>query len=381
MQTIQPTLKRGRNVWDTVSMPESEFRGRLARIRSEMQKSGLDVLLIYGYGVNEYGYPAYVSDCTIKMSRGAMVIVPLTENPALLSEGPASGLPELKRTTWIEDIRTCESVTKEGLKFLTEKKLVPAKVGLVGVTQLMPYNKLKALREGLAQSRVTDATPILQNMRMAKSLRECDQIKRAGRLINTVFTLAAGKLLPGLNEKALEALMEREAYLEGAEDCRVLLARPAEEKWAFRPGEDQALAAGDRVIVYMAIGFERYWAEAARTFVVGASPSEMKSNDIKRLYAGIMSGMKPGKSISQFYREVQEQIQKAGFAYIPDYGLGDGIGLSLTEAPALGAAETAEFKEGMCFSLRLAVHNPEAGAIVTGNTVYISADKPESLTK
>ena len=44
MDTLKPTLKRGRNVWDRVNMPVTEFQERLDKIQGQMEKEGIDVI-------------------------------------------------------------------------------------------------------------------------------------------------------------------------------------------------------------------------------------------------------------------------------------------------------------------------------------------------
>ena len=69
--------------------------------------------------------------------------------------------------------------------------------------------------------------------------------------------------------------------------------------------------------------------------------------------------MKLGKRISQFYRETVGQSAKAKLVYIPDYGLGQGIGLSPKEVPVLAQGDRTVLSEGMCFSLRLDIRHKE----------------------
>jgi Xaa-Pro aminopeptidase len=66
---------------------------------------------------------------------------------------------------------------------------------------------------------------------------------------------------------------------------------------------------------------------------------------------------------------------------IKEYGLGQGIGLSLHESPVITPDEAAAFKPGICFSLRLALRHPELGAVMIGETVHLSPGGFEVLTK
>jgi len=71
--------------------------------------------------------------------------------------------------------------------------------------------------------------------------------------------------------------------------------------WAFRPIDDLAINAGDRVILYVAVEFERYWAEAMRTFTfTGSLFVEERNDDISSRYEALCKGLKSGKKVSDF---------------------------------------------------------------------------------
>ena len=162
---------------------------------------------------------------------------------------------------------------------------------------------------------------------------------------------------------------------------RVLLARPFQPKWALRPAEPSPLLPGESLIVYLAASFERYWAEGIRTFKVESSSfvqvNDEKSND---LFQQVVKDLKPGKPVSQFCREALDEIRNKGFRYIPDYGLGHGIGLSMDEDPVLDEKDGHRFSEGMCLAVRIAIADQERGAVMTGNTMYLTQAGAEVLT-
>ena len=179
----------------------------------------------------------------------------------------------------------------------------------------------------------------------------------------------------------MEAKIDWAVRLQGAEDVRILLARPKHADWALRPAEDASISAGDRIIIYLAASFERYWAEGIKTFIADPSSfTEVNDERSNELYQQLMAALKPGKSVSQFYKETMEAIRQKEVRYIPDYGLGHGIGLSPQELPFFDDEDTHRFAEGMCFVLRIAIQDQERGAIMTGNTICLSEMGPEVLT-
>jgi Xaa-Pro dipeptidase len=132
----------------------------------------------------------------------------------------------------------------------------------------------------------------------------------------------------------------------------------------------------------MVVEFERYWAEAIRTFK--AEPARLvpaRHEDFNKLCEQIMYMMKPGKTLSQFYREAADNLRKSGTGYMHEYGLGQGIGMSMHELPVIDEDDNTQLKEGMCLTLRLAMKDRKLGATMTGNTLCLTKDGPEILTE
>lgn len=382
METMQPTLKRGRDVWDQIHMPEAEFLERVRKIREEMQQKGMEVLLLYGNSLNEYGDPCYISNYVMKMPQGAMVVITRTGEVTLICEGFSRDLPGVKNTTWVENVICCENVSQRSVALLKEKNLIPSTLGLVGLERFMPYDQFQFFSKSTGSCNTIHADDLIREMRMIKSQREVDQIRRASQMVARIFDKISQPLFSNISEKSLEAVMGREAYSEGAEDVRMLIAKPKEKSWTLRPLGDVPLSADDKVILYLAVEFERYWAEGMRTFVLERDSFKESPVDIfNTLYSQIIQNMKLGERISQFYKETVAEIKATHVDAISDYGLGQGIGLSLQELPLLTEEETNPFREGMCLTLRLAVKDGGKGPVIIGNTIFLSKGGPEVLTQ
>jgi len=381
METMQPVLKNGRNVWDRINMPEAEFHERLNKIRKKMKRENLDLLLLYGNGYDDYGNYSYLSNYIIRLARGALVALPIKGEPALIFEGASRGIPSVRKTTWIQEIRAGGDASKECMKFLEEKKWVPSTVGLIGVKSQMPHDQLRFLRDSLKGSRLLDVEPLLDEMRMVKSLREIDQIRRAARILSHALAVLSETFFSEVNEKTIEGTLYREARMEGAEDFRLMISRPKRDQGTFRPPEEGTLLSGETVVFYLAVEFERYWSEAIRTFVVkGNVLVPVEREDSKERYKKLMEFLEPGKAASQFCKEAFAQIRKEKAQPLPCYGLGQGVGLSPREYPTLSKDDKTILKEGMCLTFRLLVKDEIFGAVMIGNTLLLTRKGPEILT-
>jgi len=382
MDTMQPVLKNGRNTWDLVNMPEAEFTTRLRNLRKAMKTKGLDILLLYGNGFNEYGNYCYVTNFIIRLPQGALVAIPFRGEVVLFFEGAARGIPSVRKTTWVKEIRACGNVAKEIVKYIDEKKLTHSVIGFAGLKQFMAYDQLEFLYDSLAACSFVDETDLLKEIRMVKSEREADQMRRASRILIHTISLIPQTFLADPNEKVLEAILYREARLEGAEDFRVMIGRPKEkEKWAFRPAEEKKIGPGETTVIYLAVMRERYWAEALRTFLNKEGFfEEVQSERLNIVYERMIKGLRPGKRASQFYEESMAAMEKEGREFISDYSLGQGIGLSPKEFPVFCHDDKTVLTEGMSFSFRLLVKDREFGAIGKGHTIHLTRRGPEVLT-
>ena len=72
---------------------------------------------------------------------------------------------------------------------------------------------------------------------------------------------------------------------------------------------------------------------------------------------------------------------QCGVDHIDEYGLAQGIGLSLNEWPRFDGEASGNLEEGMCLSLRLGVKDKTRGALMLGNTLHVSKTGVDILTE
>ena len=382
METMQPTLKSGRNTWDRINMPVEEFQDRVIRIRRAMKREGIDVLLLYGHGFNKYGNYCYLSNYVIRLPQGAIVAVPKRGELTLLFEGAVRGVSSVKKMTWITDVRAGADVSKQCVDYLAEKNHRSSVIGVVGMDRLMPHHQARFFGDSLPGCRIISADHLLQEARMIKSEPEVMQIRRSARIVRNAFAFVAGTSFPEPDERFLEAAIRREARLEGAEDFRMMIARPGKKSWSFSPPTTRKNPADDRVIIFLAVEFERYWSEAIRTFSFrGGAFTEALSDDMQTLSVGIREELTVGNKTSQFTQSALAKIAESQGEFLLDYGLGGGIGLSPEEQPALAPDNQTILREGMTLALRLGIHDRNLGAMMKGDTMYLSRKGCEVLTR
>src|SRR5215470_17156392 len=138
MQTLQPTLRLGRDVWNRTAMPIEEFAAR-----------ALDALLLYGTNLNGCGHPTYLANYIVKLPFAALVALPRDGDAALMFQGATRGRSAAQATTWIEDVRPCWQIADTCLAVLAERGLTAARIGLAAMPRLMPHDDWTTLAAGL----------------------------------------------------------------------------------------------------------------------------------------------------------------------------------------------------------------------------------------
>ena len=372
MQTLQSTLKLGRDVWDSQALPHAEFEGRLDLVRDLMRSRDLDLMLLYGRGLDHCGHPTYLSHYTVKLPVAAMVVVPDAGGPVLLFQGASRGLPAAKATTWMNDVHACGDVARATAALLRERAWTPRAVGIAGVDQHMPHDGRRLLIESLADARVVDVDDAVYAIRAIKSAREQEQVRRAGRLLAHTLGALSRARVGFSSERSIEATLIRDARLGGAEDVKVMLARPSEDD-GFRPAEEIPVADGT-IIVNLSVSLDRYWAQACRTFGtaagrVVAQPTPALDAEATRRLALLRQGLTMADIAAMGPPTRRMNCTRC-----------HGIGLEAEEPPGLESRSSVVVAPGMCLVVRTALDDETYGPVERADTVIIGVSGVEVVT-
>jgi Xaa-Pro aminopeptidase len=374
MQTLQPIIRLGRDVWDRNNLPATEFQARVERLRAEMNGMGVEALLLYGKAHDDCGYPVYLSYHVLKSPRPSLVILLRQGDPVLVVQETSRGLPAIQATTWIEDIRTCSDVAETGLAVLAEKGLRNAPLGLAGVRRYMPHGQWLKLAAGLEGAKLVDAEQTFDRQRAIKSAREIAQVRRASQIVRRALEEHATGRFGVINESLLAAHLIRSARMEGAEDVRLLIGRPVQSEWSLRPVEDATVGGGEKIILHIAACRERYWAEATRTYLAGPEGLVICNDGADATFNAVAANLKPGRTAAEYVRAAVSQMGALHAELIEEYGLGNGIGITVKEPPILSAGDETTIEPGMCIALRVALPDPRGGFVLRSETVVVEKD-------
>ena len=378
MLSPQPVLKLGRDVWNRDALPVEEFEARIGRLRAVMSESGAAAALLYGRGPDSHGHVTFFSHYTPKLPLAALLVVPIAGEPSLLFQGASRGLPAVRATTWVGDVRACRDVASAVVALLQERHVVEGTVALAGVRELMPHGEALLVADALRGARVVQIGAEIDRLRAVKSDREIEQVRAASRLaadvLDRIATLAVGR-----TGRVVEADLVRAARWGGAEDVRVMIARLDSGVVRFRPPCFAPVDDG-RVAVHLAVARERYWGAVTRTFEVRSTGFVDVSSGAVRVRESLFARLRSGHTVAAFAREARAALSADGVEALDGHGLGHGIGVTSMEPPILTVEDETPVRAGMCFVVGAADVTADGALSVRGDTVVVAPEGAIPLT-
>lgn len=379
MDTLHTVLNRGRSLWDQARLPKEEFGRRLGRLREGMKERRVDLLLVYGDSWR-FGHLAFVSHFMPK-NRGALAIIPLEGEPALVVQEPGRNNPFSKTLTWIDEVRSVGRFAQGLGAALEARSLKPRKVGLVAVREQLNIREWGELVKALDGAELCDGADLLIALRLVKSAVEIALLRETSRILDAALALFSKEARPGRKEYEIFAALDREARRQGAEDFRLLLARSGAPEIGLRPAGDASLEEGEAILVLVAASHQRYWAELGQTFCLGRPPDRMvKTHALAAdLFRQLVGQIRPGVSPAAAAGWLRDVPSPAARESLGAYGLGNGVGLDFTEEPYLGNEGPSPIQPGMVLTLRVCFTGKECGSALISRPCLVGQGSLESL--
>jgi Xaa-Pro dipeptidase len=230
---------------------------------------------------------------------------------------------------------------------------------------------------------VVDILDITMGMRMIKDPWEIENIRKAGKIAQRGMKVAEEVVRPGVSETDIAGEVYRELMLNGSEEPKVYVSTtPRAHAEPFR---DLKVKENGVVTVVIGADWNHYYANTARTFVVG-EPGErvrraiaVKENALKIALDETHVGM----PLNTVERKLFEFFKENGFedSYLAGYT--HGVGLLIEELPMptiVVPSRATKVAENMVLSI---IHTPlmiPEGAIKHEDSYLVKKKGVEKLT-
>ncbi|HVA54130.1 MAG TPA: M24 family metallopeptidase [Acidimicrobiales bacterium] len=347
----------------------------LERVSQWLLSSSMDELVLTGPDWVRWitGYSSY--------GGGAAAVVVRPE------AAPIVFLSGLEKSTALENpsARDFEFVTYSDLGFglladpFASLATAYSSLGLAPRTKVAHVNSEWLLQNHRSTSEPTDVSEEIGAIRIVKNVEEVEEISRRVALCWVAQRAIAQAVDAGSSEIELFSLarssMERNwgspiemtADVIGGSACAGIGA-PVNV-----PGP-RVVEVSETLIADIAIVASGYCADITWTHVRGSNPELEDLRDrLVDVRATIVSGLVPGRPVSDVYRELSDLVRAAAPDHTFTHHGGHGIGLAFYEAPFITPWDDTELKEGMTLAVEPGAYGRGQGVRVENNYVVTSA--------
>ena len=225
---------------------------------------------------------------------------------------------------------------------------------------------------------------IVEAARAVKDEAELAQLRQAVQLTDDAFAHVEQTIQPGWTERRVAWEIEQYARSRGA-DGMAFESIVAAGPWGARPHarpRDEAIHAGQPIVIDMGARYDGYCADMTRTIVLGD-----QDDAFPRIYDIVLAAhetaaqmIEPGmtgKDADQLARQV---IADAGYADQFGHGLGHGVGLQIHETPHLGITSKDQLEAGMVITIEPGIYLPDWGGVRIEDMGLLDEDGFHSFT-
>jgi Xaa-Pro aminopeptidase len=376
-----------KTAWEP-DFPSNEYETRSKRAKDLMEEEKLDALFITGDENYTYfsGHKTYFQWASF--SRPVFLILPKIQDPSLIVHDLLGYTAQ--GTTWIKDVKTYSKLSKAPIEIISnlfkDMNISKGRIGMeLGYEQRIgfSYNDLVNLKHTLPEAEFVDASQLLWDMRMIKSEREVDHIRRSNEILDRSYKESFPMIKAGMKEDDLARILYIQMMVQGAEKPGFTVINSRSKEIHIGHPSNQILKEKETIWVDAGCIFKGYWSDFSRNAVIGsASDMQIKSHDllveITRRCADLIA---PDVKISKIVEFCNNQLQKEGLIGSGVVGrIGHGLGMSATEPPDVSLENNEMLKPGMVITLEPAIVN-DSGFYCLEEVVQVTKNGFDILTK
>ncbi len=363
--------------------PQAEYEERLGRLRALMAERDVAVVIadeaemlhyFTGFAISENLYRAVV---IAPEGAPTMIVRLLDEQPFL-------------KAAWFDNRRTFDDL--EDPVAVTAQVIEAAgsaagRIGLDMNSYCMPVKRFRHLADLLPAATFIDCSDAFRPMRLIKSAREVDVMRKAAGIADKAIRRAIAAAKPGTSSRTAAAVASASFIELGADFGRtgpITVGRG----WNFLHGKlsDDPLEPGDVLHLELVPKVSGYCARLMRPAVMGQPSADLRDAAAKliEIQDRQIAAMVPGAVAGEVDAILRQGVLDAGLRQDYVNNTGYTLGYYFEQAPRTSdftrlftpAAEW-RLEAGMTFHM----YTSAAVGIAFSETVLVTDDGPERLTK
>ena len=374
--------------WAT-TFSRSEYDRRLASVRSGMAEQGLRAFLThtpeniyYLTGYQTAGYYTYQA-----------LIVPEAQQdePVLVIRLPER--TNVLARSWVRSMATYEDTddpVEVTYQAMVEAGLSRETIGVEKAARFLTVRDFEKLVMRLgAETRVMDASGLVERLRVLKSPNEIAYIRIAAAMANAGMRAGIETAAVGRSEDEVAAEIQRVMVSMGSEypSLPVMICSGPRAPLTHATWEGRILEKDDLVPIELSGCYKRYSAALFRTVYLGDRPSDLirRMDDVvTESLNAIIDAIRPGVLSNELDRINREIRGRHGFPRPLRIGYSMGIsfppGWGEGHALSLGSGETRALEPGMVFHVPVNIRLWGEVFVAASETILVTPTGREVLT-
>jgi len=260
---------------------------------------------------------------------------------------------------------------------LESVRVARAAIGVDGRIWLKAWYRLC---KALPQARLCIAESLLREVRICKSPRMQEILRRAHRNGERFFLELRSLVRPGVSEQELYEEVTAKLGADGPQPDAMIQSGP-NGAVPHNPTAQRRLQQGDLVVVDSVLATDGFFSDLTRTYAVGAPPERARQayETVRRAQAAAIEAARPGMACGELDRIARRIIEEAGFGPCFTHRLGHGIGIEVHEPPYLCPGNPEPLRPGMCVTIEPGIYVPGEFGVRIEDDVLITSDGCEVI--
>lgn len=370
---------------------EEEYRSRWQKCQQEMEKEGLDVLVLSQHTNLIYmsGYRTHATRDT--HFRPFICVLPKDGEPTLVV--PRLEEASAKKESWFSKVRVWGTggEAKDPIELLKvlfkEENLVNCIVGMeLDSGQRLGFDQstFNTFLDSLNNCQIKSCSGLMWILRRVKSKKEIEYMKEACRITDASFDALVKTIKAGMSEKEVRKIMGRTMLDEGADLDGFIVVVSGKDRYDMaNPWPvDRKLEKGDMCALDFGAVYNDYCADIARGIFIApiSDRQKMLYEDILKIRDAALEKAKPGIPVEEIDKTAFRKIKEMGYEDPSFHRTGHSIGLDIQEVPLVAEPNKTIIEPGMCFAIEPEIYDYSAGMFRIEDNILITENGFEYLT-
>ena len=224
---------------------------------------------------------------------------------------------------------------------------------------------------------------VLEEARIIKTAEETENLRRAAKIADDVFTLALSFIRPGMKEADVLQFMLQKMTDAGGEKPWGIIASGPNSSFPHYMGSDRVIEEQDLMILDFGCTVGGMYSDMSRTVFVGGITEEQKKiyGIVRQAYEAAEAAAVNGAFIPDIDKAARDIIDDAGYKECFVNRVGHGIGYMIHEGPDIKKSNRRNLEPGMAFSVEPGIYIAGKFGMRIENIVMATEQSHEVLNK